>query len=635
MNLHTKKPSASTTRSLRDALIAAMAFKMERSELGALQVPRAEILNYKLIPTDVLVKPDDKREAFKINSLIDLYYFSTITLGKYRLQTGPNFQLKLHYQMCLTVMKDGLKEVIEIPRDHFKSTIYSECFPIWRALPFNEREEDLFTALGYSDLFIEWMRRAHSQDIRILIISETIKNAIKIGTRISNTYQNNGFFRELFPEILPGSSQTWTNDSLHQKRTSKGMGQGEGTFDLLGVGAALQSRHYDLAIQDDLVGKDALNSEPVMKSTIEYHQLLPGAMDSAPFDPNRDFDEIIVGNRWSHKDLNSHVRENESYFNFTTHSALGGCCKLHPFGIPIFPEEFSIEKLLRWKKRFGTYFFTCQFLNSPIDPSKAKFKLGDFRYFHFENVEGALANPKGGYSVRDTINKVELGKPTQKRTIIRHHVAAGDVEKDVFPRHLDRYMVVDPNHSGQHSKLGGGRCRHAIIVSGVLRDPRRVYILDAWAEAVSIDLFVAKMFEIAIKWKLNKIHVEAVGAQKYLLYHLEYYISQNKRDNPILGTIKIEPLKTPQTAGAKEERIDGTIPSVERNEVWLDARNCAKFIEEAEAYGQKKGLIDLLDVFGYGPQVWKFDTTSEEEIESFLSARLNRFTRNAHSVAGT
>ena len=99
------------------------------------------------------------------------------------------------------------------------------------------------------------MHRCHNQDIRILLISETIKNAIKLGTRISNHYQNNDTFREIFPEIIPGTSETWTNDSLHQRRTKEGKANGEGTFDFIGVGAALQSRHYDLAIQDDLVGK--------------------------------------------------------------------------------------------------------------------------------------------------------------------------------------------------------------------------------------------------------------------------------------------------------------------------------------------------------------------------------------------
>jgi len=83
----------------------------------------------------------------------------------------------------MVVMKDGLKEVIEIPRDHFKSTVYSECFPIWRALPFTTKDEDLMLTLGMTPLYIEWMRRAHNQDIRILLVSEVTKNAEKLWSK--------------------------------------------------------------------------------------------------------------------------------------------------------------------------------------------------------------------------------------------------------------------------------------------------------------------------------------------------------------------------------------------------------------------------------------------------------------------
>ena len=505
-------PTQATVQTLRDTMRAVAS--MEIDELGGTVVPREIILNHKLFPVHMMTG-EAKQVAYRHNSFVDMYFFGKTVLGKTRLQGGIDFRNSLHYQMCLSVMKDGLKEVIEIPRDHFKSTVYSEIFPIWKALPFGKKEEDLFSSLGYSDLFIEWMRRAHNQDIRILLVSETITNAIKLGVKISNHYENNDTFRNLFPEILPTASSTWTKDSLHQSRTSSGKSHGEGTFDFIGVGAALQSRHYDLAIEDDLVGKNALKSDIEMQSTIEYHQLLVGAMDSNPNNPGKDFDEIVVGNRWSHKDLNSHIRENESYFGFTTHSALGGCCALHPIGIPIFPESFSVEKLLRWKRRLGSYYFSCQFLNFPIDPTKAKFNMSDFRYYHFEQVGGALANPKFSSKITDIDNTTH-----QKRTIIRHHVADGDVEKDVYPRYLERFMVVDPNHGGSHDSLGNGRCRHAIMVSGVKQDPRRVYILDTWAKACPIEEFIKEIFNYAIKWKLNKIHVEAVGAQKYLLYHL-------------------------------------------------------------------------------------------------------------------
>jgi len=855
---------------------------LEVGATGDTFVPRSTVLGYNLIPTDTAKTGAEKKLIYRANSLMDLYYFSTVVMGKNRFSKNPDKAKNLHYQMCLTVMKDGLKEGIEIPRDHFKSTVYSECFPIWRALPFGKREEDFFSSVGYSDLYIEWMRRTHSQDIRILLVSETIKNAIKLGIRISNHYENNAFFRHLFPELMPTEKETWTNESLHQRRTPAGRGQGEGTYDFIGVGAALQSRHYNVVVQDDLVGREARKSSIVMADTIDYHQILVGATDSDPNNPGRDFDEIVVANRWSHDDLNSHIRQEEPYFSWTTHSALGGCCSLHPFGTPIFPEAFTAEKLLRWKHRLGSYHFSCfaagtsvlmadysekpiealqvgdeivgyttdnyltlqkatvqavnvrnadvfefttasgrvlnctadhkflktshrtddrggpyaaivdfsrrknpfmelasvytpikppsteqlallswlggmmdgegscgvngqlcisqsprinplvcarleevlkkleipyvyradseqyflhggrslkvwllayasmakhqrvrdslwnkpgrvmedrgidqviglkhlgtlpvyniqsstgnyiaagyatkncQFLNYPIDPSKAKFNMADFRYFHFEKVTGALSIPKES----PVINRLfEVSQPQQYRIVIRHHVADGDVEKDIFPRNLDRYMVVDPNHGGSHlgQEVGkDGRCRHAIAVTGVMRDPRRVYLLDQWAKACPIDDFVKKIFFYAIKWKLRTVYVEAVAAQKYLLYHLNYFVEEHKDSHPEIAGIQFLPLKTPQNANAKAERIENFIPIVERHELWLDVNNCVETKEEAEQYGQRKGLIDLLDVLSYGPQVWKFDTVSKEKVDDFMALQKVRFARRMAAAA--
>ena len=140
--------------------------------------------------------------------------------------------------------------------------------------------------------------------------------------------------------------------------------------------------------------------------------------------------------------------------------------------------------------------------------------------------------------------------------VIRHHVAEGDVIKDVFPRNIDRYMIVDPNHGGSHmgQEAGkDGRCRHAIAVTGISREPRRIYLLDQWAKAVDIKEFVKMVFFMAVKWKLRSVYVEAVGAQKYLLYHLNQFVEDYKADTPRDCWNTISP---PEDA-AKRWRKDG------------------------------------------------------------------------------
>lgn len=591
----------------------------EEDELGGIRIPRKTIVSWRLIPTLGIQDQKVKGSAMRLNSLSNLFYFAVQILHKNKFQLNPNLRQNLHYQMCMVVMKDGLKEVIEIPRDHFKSTVYSECFPIWRALPFTTKDEDLMSTLGMSSLYIQWMKRAHNQDIRIILVSEVTKNAEKLGKRTRNHYEHNTLFKEIFSEIIPDSSSTWTNTSLHQKRTANNAGDGEGTFDFIGVGGALQSTHYDLAIQDDLVGREAIKSETVMNDTIEYHQLLAGAINADSTDARKDFDEIVVGNRWSYKDLNSWIRKNEDYFTFITHSALGGCCPLHPIGHPIFPESFSVEKLARYKKRFGTYFFSCQWLNFPINPERVKFIKSNLRYFHYQLDDITLGTP-----VVD--HKKDAKEPVKPkiRIKIRHHVNEGDVEEDIYPRNLSRFMIVDPNHNGAK-----GRCRHAITVTGVRQDIRRVYLLSAWAKACSIGEFVERIFRTAITFKITTIHLEVTGAQKYLKFHLEYFIIVNKSKPEWAGieNIVIGDLESKNTENAKIDRIDSFIPVTERREFWMDAQGSEQVLEEMDAYGNTGALIDILDTLGYGPQVWKFDDTDLDDIEDFIKQQESRFTR--------
>lgn len=564
---------------------------------------RAVTNSYKVIPVPKDIPKETQRAIHRMNCLGSLYYFATVVLNKNKFQKNPDPARNLHLLMCKTVEKDGLQEVIEIPRDHFKSSVYSECNPMWRVLPFTEADEILFRKIGYSDEFILWMKRAHRQNYRWLLVSEVTLNAQKLGTKIAFHYESNEVFKHFFPEIIPDKSCTWNADSLHHKRTAGATDGGEGTFDFIGVGGALQSRHYDGMVQDDLIGRAAFESPSILEATIEYHQLLVGAMDAEVDGSGRENDEIIVGNRWAYNDLNSYIRTNENYFNFTTHSALGGCCKLHPYGTPIFPEAFTLEKLDRFKRRLGNYLFSCQFLNTPINPAEVKFKVSDLRYYEFvKDEEGSVTTDK------------------KRRVKIRHHVHEGDVIADVYPRNLKRYMIVDPNHSGNE-----GRCRHAITVTGVHENPRREYLLDVWAKACGIDEFISVMLHLAVDvWKLDEIYLETIAAQKYLKYHLDTKIASST--DPKLKNLKIKELKTPKTKNAKKMRIDGLGPIFERHEFWVNTYGQNEFLDEIKEYPNGQ-LRDVLDTLGYGPQVWEFDPDTEDIEESILTRRY-RYERN-------
>jgi hypothetical protein len=524
---------------------------------------------------------DVKLGKMRLNSLGSLYYFIKNTLGRKRLTDH------LHKNWCISLERDHLKDVYELPRDHFKSTICSEGFPMWRSLPFDARDEASFRQAGYSDEFIAFMKRMHRRDARNLLVAENVTNAAKLGSRISGHYGSNAMFRVLFPEILPTSAETWSNYSLHHRRTTGASSHGEGTFDFLGVGGALQSRHYDgLLVQDDLVGRKAIESISVMEKTIEYHQLLVGAFEN-PDSATHENDEFVVGNRWSYTDLNSHIREHSPWFNIVTHSALGGCCPEHSPDTPIFPEEFSFEKLMRWRNRLGSYHFSCQFLNNPAAPENADFKEPWLNHFSIEEP-----NDKNAF-----------------RRILRHEVRDGVVKKDFEYSHLRVGMVIDPNHSGN---AGLGRCRHAINVVG-LSAAGDYYLLDCFAEACSYDAFYAKIYELAGKWKLTKIGLETIAAQRYIGHHIEQ-----------MSRLNGQPLRILELKG----EVEGPDGELTRKKEWRIRNVLAPIFESGRFYTQRKfqdflgeyttfpkgRYVDILDALAYAPQLIKQPQRYEEYI---------------------
>src|SRR5207245_2011689 len=390
-------------------------------------------------------------------------------------------------------------------------------------------------------------------------------------------YESGAIFRLLFPEIMPDSSCGWSAYSLQHKRSPQADPHGEGTFDFLGVGGALQSRHYDgILVQDDLVVRKAVESISVMEKTIDYHQLIVGAFENPESDLHEN-DEFVVGNRWSYSDLNSHIRESESWFTIESHSALGGCCPEHPSDTPIFPEEFSFDKLLRLKDRLGTYSFSCQYLNNPAAPENADFKP-------------------------EWLNNYTLEDPSEnnrwKLTVVPE-VTEGVVRKNLdVHAHLSIGMAVDPNHSGNS---GLGRCRHAIVVVGqsAVGD---FYLLDYYAEASSYDSFYGKIYELADKWKLTKFGLETIAAQRYIGHHIQQI-------NRIQGrSLKILELKGEvegpdgELTRKKEWRIRNVLAPIFESGHFFTQRRFQKFLDEYTTFPKGK-FVDILDALAYIPQI--------------------------------
>jgi predicted phage terminase large subunit-like protein len=311
-----------------------------------------------------------------------------------------------------------------------------------------------------------------------------------------------------------------------------------------------------------------------MDKTIEYHKLMVGAFENE--EAIEENDELVIGNRWGYNDLNSHIREHESEFRVTTHSAMGGCCALHPPDQTIFPEEFNEVKLDRWRRRLGNYLYSCQFLNNPSAPENADFHPDDLRYFSLE---------------KDLKNGIE-------EWTIHHEVINGVVKKNLSVNHLNLCLVADPNHSGNS---GSGRCRHAINVVGLSSDGD-FYLIDTWAQAASYDTFYAKIYEFSDKWKIRKLGVESYAAQKYILHHIDFTNRLEGRN------LKVIPLEGEVDAGdgemtkKKEFRIRNVLSPIFEAHKFYAQQKQQDFFGEFSAFPKGK-YKDVLDALAYAPQM--------------------------------
>lgn len=587
----------------------------------------AQKWNY--IPIDTL-NPSLQNTAHRLNALGDNFYFIKSILRKKRLSN--NF----HRHYCNTLQCWSLKEVNEIPRDHFKTTI-GIGQAMWWSLPFTDRDEKLMRMLGYDDAWIAWMKRAHDQNSRTLFVMEVIKNAWKVGRKITGEYKGNTFFQHIFPEIIPDSSCQWSADTMTHKRNYNGTtdpNQGEGTYEFTGVDAALQSKHYKRCIYDDLFGREALKSELVAQSTWEWVQLAVGAFDSDPDDPSMECDEVFNGNRWSFHDLNWRIRKELPYFRFHTHDAEGGCCDLHPAGTPIFPEEWSMSKLARFRQRLGEYYYSCQFRNKPIPPGGNVFKTEWLRRFVFKTiaVESTLTKSdkqiekeyfdkyrhaeSGSFGV-PTYDIIPFNERQEKRHMaIRHEINNGLQFKDIPTSNLSKMILMDPNHAGEK-----GRANNCILEIGHCKDPFNVYILDGFAKNCSREDAVHQAYKMGEKWRNRTIWVETSAGQAWLKTLLEME-NENRRKLGKWYFEKVENFKDNRSENAKADRIEDTEPFFRRGQIWVcsndDSGFVDKFLEEYNEYPHC-ATKDILDTLGHGLQNLQHTTMSDKEFREFIA----------------
>ncbi len=270
----------------------------------------------------------------KQDALSDLYVFAKHVLGYQDIEDVP------HRDLCDTVMDPRKRKLVLYPRGHFKSTIATISYMLWRIV--------------------------RDPDIRILVTSAELRNSIKFLREAKGHIESNETFRALFGD-LTNLEGKWTEDEIEVKTRRRP--RKEPTVQIGSVGTSKVSQHYDLIIADDIVNRESVTTKDQIEKTELYYKDLLDLLE-----PTGDL--LVIGTRWHWDDLYSRLIANaDDRWLVDVKRAID------LEGNVLFPSRFNERVLADLKRDKGSFEFSAQYLNEPTSDENAVFRSEWFHYY--------------------------------------------------------------------------------------------------------------------------------------------------------------------------------------------------------------------------------------------------------------
>lgn len=470
-------------------------------------------------PDDITTLDGNTRERLRQTAMNDVYFMGKAIL-RYR-KLVPH----VHREPCAFFSNPPHKDIVYLaPRDHYKTTT--------------------------ADVSDSIRRITKRPDIRIMLANQSLDNASAILTQIEHHFENNRWFRNLFPEIIPPRirATTWSDTEMLVPRDAP---WSEPTIRAVGTGTKIESAHFDLLKLDDIVGRDHKNSQTLMKEAIDWLNYTTSLLVEPEVSERH-----LIGTRWKFDDVYAHAMDKMGFVSLIQKAIVHG-----PNGPePLFPELISM-KTLRQIIEQDPEQYALNYANDPYDTDQMSFKPEWLRYYHV--APDRLIRYKDG--------KGEL------------HLAD--------PGAMTIYCHVDPA-LGENNKQDP----FALVVVGILSGPR-VFVLETFKKRINPIQQIWKMLQIQETWTPHLFTVESNGYQKAL----KYYAEQESRRRGI--HMNIEPIPAPPNK-SKQARIRGKLqPFFSIGSVFMRS-DMVELFEEYTKFGMTED-DHLMDALAQGPEVWK------------------------------
>ncbi len=292
---------------------------------------------------------------------------------------------------------------------------------------------------------------------RVLIDSETSTNSSGFLGEIKGHLEGNDAYREVFKAchgVYPDAnskdkSTRWTNSAVDLACRTKA--RKEASIDTGGVDTTKNSRHYDLIIFDDLHSEINTQTKEQIEKVKNHFRLAFSLLD--PGCP-----VIVIGTRWDFNDLYQMILDElGDQFNVIARKAKSDDGDL------LYPAKLDDEFLTNKRNLQGSYIFSCQYMNEPVDAETAKFKRDYFHYRNYAEIEGMPINwyltvdPGGDGETSDYAALVLSGMDYQENIYVRYIVKAKMTEGEIVKMTINLFRKFGPKRVVVETLAGAGK----------------------------------------------------------------------------------------------------------------------------------------------------------------------------------
>lgn len=215
--------------------------------------------------------------------LVSLWFFGRCIAGL----TGPYDEINatLHLDMCnvrQSWLTPGIRAAMFIPRGHFKSTIVTEIGTGWELV--------------------------RDPNLRFGFVNAIADNPERFMVSVEHLFDSNETVQWVYPECaVHGNRDDWNKKVMVMPNRS--IDYREPSIETVGVGGTSESKHWDVCIVDDPIGKKALNVQRQSNAVMEEARRWFKGINSLLQAPARSR-VIVVGTRYAMDDIYQDVIDN-------------------------------------------------------------------------------------------------------------------------------------------------------------------------------------------------------------------------------------------------------------------------------------------------------------------------------------